>query len=119
MRQSDRHQPYGPFPSPVAAPDPAVRRVHASLRHLRAQIHADTVAPADLVQPLLDLWAAANECHPWVALPVQHFLAGLSPERSVPASEVASLAEDVNLLLLEVRSLAAPQGAVTAGGTAR
>lgn len=119
MRQSNRHQPYGPFPSPVAAPDPAVRRVHAALRHLQAQFHADTVPPGELVQPLLDLWAAANECHPWVALPVQHFLTGMTAERPVPASEVASLAEDVHLLLLEVRSLGAPDGAVTAPSTAR
>lgn len=87
--------------------------VHSALRQLRTRLGEPTVSPGDLLEPLLRLWAAANEVHPWVALPVQHFLTALAPERPVPSSEVAALVEDVHLLLLEVCALAThePAGA--------
>lgn len=107
MRQSPRNHSEQPLPGPVACPDSAVRAVHSALGHLRARLGEPTVSPADLLEPLLQLWAAANEVHPWVALPVQHFLTGLAPERAVSSSDVAALAEDVHLLMLEVCALAA------------
>lgn len=111
MRQSHRNHSEQPLPGTVAVPDSAVRAVHSALSHVRARLSEPTVSPADLLEPLLQLWAAANEVHPWVALPVQHFLTGLAPERAVPSSEVAALAEDVHLLLLEVCVLAAHEPA--------
>lgn len=85
--------------------DAAVGRVHTALRHLRAGLVEPDVPSTDLVKPVLDLWAAAYEVHPWVARPVEHFLSSLSARRSVPSPEITSLAEDVGLLLLEVLSL--------------
>ncbi len=105
MRQSYRHQPEHPQPGAAAIPESAVEAVHSALSQLRARLGEPTLSPGDLLEPLLRLWAAANEVHPWVALPVQHFLTGLAPERPVPAAEVAALVEDVHLLLLEVCSL--------------
>ncbi len=116
MRQFYRHPSELPLPSSATIPGSAVREVHTALGHLRAHLGEPTASPGDLLGPLLDLWAAANAVHPWVALPVQHFLTGLAPERPVPSSEVAALAEDVHLLLLEVCALTAhePAGAGTA-----
>ncbi|HET6964064.1 MAG TPA: hypothetical protein VFH58_04780 [Acidimicrobiales bacterium] len=113
MRQPPRNHSQQPVPGAVAIPDSAVRAVHSALGHVRARLSEPTVSPPDLLEPLLQLWAAANEVHPWVALPVQHFLTGLVPERAVPSADVAALAEDVHLLLLEVCALAAhdPAGA--------
>ncbi len=80
------------------------------MRIVQAQAQADRVPAEALVKPLLDLWAAAYEVHPWVARPVEHFLTRLSELPSVPSADLRTLGDDVHLLLLEVRSLTSAGG---------
>lgn len=119
MTPFDSH-PSGPsWPASPSITDSTVRKVHTAVSHLRSRLSdpTGTLEPGELVEPLLQLWAAANEVHPWVALPVQHFLTGLTADRPVPTAELRTLVEDVSLLLLEVRSLSTRDHAV-AGGAA-
>lgn len=85
--------------------DASVRRLHHAMRIVRQSAVGDRVPAETLVRPLLDLWAAAYQVHPWVSRPVEHFLTSLEGRPSVASSDLETLAEDVHLLLLEVRSL--------------
>jgi hypothetical protein len=84
----------------------SVARLESSLARLREHLTADTLAPGALVNPLLDVWAAAHDIHPWVSLPVERLLTVIQSRSSIDAPEVRCAADEVSLLLLEIRSLA-------------
>jgi hypothetical protein len=67
------------------------------------------IATTVLINPLLEVWEAANAVHPAVARPVEEFLTVLIHRTTVTPAEVNAMVDEVRVLAL--------QASVLAGGT--
>jgi len=67
------------------------------------------IATTALINPMLEVWEAANAVHPAVARPVEEFLTVLIHRTTVTPAEVNAMMDQVRVLAL--------QASVLAGGT--
>jgi hypothetical protein len=65
-----------------------------------------SVPSAGLINPMLEVWEAANAIHPAVAGPVEEFLTVLIHRTSVAPAEINAVADDVKVLALQASVLA-------------
>ena len=81
-------------------------RMDEALATASTYLTENWIATTALINPLLEVWEAANAVHPAVARPVEEFLTVLIHRTTVTPAEVNAMVDEVRVLALQASVLA-------------
>jgi hypothetical protein len=90
----------------VDCDDRTMARLDEVIAMASAYVTEKWIPTTSLINPMLEVWEAANAIHPAVARPVEEFLTALIHRTTVAPDEIGAVVDETRLLALQASVIA-------------